>query len=148
MPEGHSENSAEVLELCARSEALHRAGRLNDAIAVLRGSDLAASATEPDQLRILLAQGRFFTDQIFHANREYDEAMATLESASALAQRLDDQVSAATALDMMGFADYYRMLQAGGREYGALLGRFQAALARREELNDSRALRTHSSTSD
>jgi tetratricopeptide (TPR) repeat protein len=141
MPEGHSENSAvEVLELCARSEALHRAGRLNDAIAVLRGSDLAASATQPDQLRILLEQGRYFTDQIFHANREYDEAMATLESASVLAQRLDDQVSAAKALDMMGYADYYQVLQAGGRDYGALLGRFQAALARREELSDSRGV--------
>jgi tetratricopeptide (TPR) repeat protein len=129
-----------VAQLCARAEEAHRAGRLEDAVALFAALDLAEGATETDRLRVSLAQGRLITDRVFHANRGYDEAIATLEAVYALAQQLGDERLGATSLDLIGFADYYRALQAGDKDYRSLLGRFQAALARREGLDDSRGV--------
>jgi tetratricopeptide (TPR) repeat protein len=127
-------------ELCARAEEAHRAGLLEDAVALFAALDLAEGVAATDRIRVSLAQGKLFTDRVFHANRGYDEAIATLEAAHVLAERVAEALSGATALDMMGFADYYRALQAGDKDYSPLLGRFQAALARREQLNDSRGV--------
>lgn len=135
-----SEGAVTVSELCARAEALHRSGRLDDARAVFSELGLAMSAPDPERLRILLAQGKLLTDQVFHAGRGYDEAMGTLEAARALAEALGDHLASATALDLLGMADYYRVLQAGGTDYGTSLERFRATLAQREALGDTRGV--------
>jgi tetratricopeptide (TPR) repeat protein len=140
MSEGHGEGAETVAEVVARAEALHRAGRLDDAAALFTASDLTNGATELARLRIALAQGKVFTDLVFHANRGYDEAVATLNAARALAARLDDERLAITALDLTGSADYYRVLQAGGRDYGSALEQFKIALARREAFGDTRGV--------
>src|SRR5262249_36117593 len=117
MSMGRSEDPETVTELCDHAEALHRAGRLEEALVVFVESGRAHRATEPERLRMLLAQGKLFTDRVFHANRGYDEAVTTLQAASALAEQLDELPAAATALDLLGFADYYGELQAGGKNY-------------------------------
>jgi tetratricopeptide (TPR) repeat protein len=134
------ESSTTISVWCARIEALHFAGRLDDAIALFAARDLTEGAIEPERLRISLAQGTLFADRVFHADRGYDEAAAILDTARALAERLHDERSAATALDLLGMADYYRVMQAGSDDYAPALQRFQTALARREELDDSRGV--------
>jgi tetratricopeptide (TPR) repeat protein len=138
MAEGSDEGT--LAQLCDRAEALRRMGRLDDAVAQFATLDLTQGATEADRLRVSLAQGRLFTDRIFYANRGYDEAVATLEAATALAKRFDNVLSSTTALDLLGLADYYRVMQTGSANYSAALGRFQEALAQREELHDSRGV--------
>jgi tetratricopeptide (TPR) repeat protein len=137
MSTGRNEDPETVATLRDRAEALHRAGRLEDALAVFAES---RRVTDPERLRTLLAQGKLFTDWVFHANRGYDEAVAILQTAGALAKQLDDTLSSATALDLLGMAEYYRVMQAGSADYGVALRRFQAALAQREELADSRGI--------
>jgi tetratricopeptide (TPR) repeat protein len=140
MSEGHGDGAETVTEALARAEALHRAGRLDDAVALFTAPDLTAGVTEPERLRIALAQGKILADRVFHANRGHDEAIAILGAARSLAARLDDERSAITALDLMGSADYYRVLQDGGGDYGSALEQFKIALARREALGDTRGV--------
>jgi tetratricopeptide (TPR) repeat protein len=144
MSEGHGEDSARVSDLHSRAAMLHRAGRLDDALALLGSAGQSGLVTSDEAasevLRLTLLRAKILTDRIFYANRGYDEAVETLEAADTLAQRLDDQLSASTALDLVGMADYYRVMQAGSADYGSALPRFQVALARREELNDSRGV--------
>jgi tetratricopeptide (TPR) repeat protein len=144
MSEGHIEDSATISDLCSRADALHRAGRLDDALALLgsvgRPVLVASGALAGESVRSALLRARILTDRIFHANRGYDEAVATLEATVALADQLGEGRSAATALDLLGMADYYRVLQAGSTDYGASLGRFRAAMARREALGDTRGV--------
>ena len=140
MPAERDEYSTTISGLCDRAEALRRAGRLDDAVAQFATLDLPDGATEADHLRVSLAQGRLFTDRVFYANRGYTEAVAALEAAGARAKQLDDALSFATALDLLGLAEYNRTMQAGALDYGAALGQFQEALAQREELHDSRGV--------
>jgi tetratricopeptide (TPR) repeat protein len=140
MSEGRSEGAETLSAVFGRGEALYRAGLLDDSVALFAASDLTVGATEPERLRIALAQGKIFADWVFHANRGYDEAVATLDTARALAARLGDERSAITALDLMGSADYYRVLQDGGRDYGSAQEQFNIALARREALDDTRGV--------
>jgi tetratricopeptide (TPR) repeat protein len=144
MSEEHRDGSETFVQavsrLCARAEALHCAGRLDDAAASFAALDLTDGATEPARLRISLAQGKLFTDRVFHANRGYDAAVATLEASRALADQLGDALSGAIAMDLMGFADYYCVMQAGGTDYGTAVDQFETALARREALGDSRGV--------
>jgi len=127
MSEGHSDSPAMVSGLYDRAEALRRAGRLDDAVAQFAMLNLTDGATEVDRLRVSLAQGRLFTDRVFYANRGYEEAVTALEAAGALAKRLDDGFSAATALDLLGLADYYRVMQAGALNYEVALGAWRHA---------------------
>jgi tetratricopeptide (TPR) repeat protein len=148
MSEGRRAGSAMNSELCDHAEALRRAGQLYDALALLGRTDrpdpdpdLDASGAPPgDVLRLALLRGAILADLVFHANRGYDEAVATLDAARALADRCGDGVSTATALDLVGMADYYRVMQAGSGSYEAPMGRFRAALTRREALGDSRGV--------
>jgi tetratricopeptide (TPR) repeat protein len=144
MSEGHGEDSATVSDLHSRADTLHRAGRLDDALALLGSAGQSGLVTSDEAasevLRLTLLRAKILTDRIFYANRGYVEAVETLEAADTLAQRLDDQLSAATALDLLGMADYYHVMQVGSVDYGSALQRFQAALARREDLTDSRGV--------
>src|SRR5437763_15973525 len=106
MSAGRDEGVTTISALRDRADALHRAGRLDDALAIFAEADLAASATEPERLGMLLRQGKLLTDQVFYADRGYDEAVATLDAARTLAERLGDALAAATALDLLGLADY------------------------------------------
>jgi tetratricopeptide (TPR) repeat protein len=118
--------------------ALHRAGRLDDALALLRAGGQAQPTREV--LAGLLLRGRILTDTIFHANRGYADAETCLVEAGRLAEQSGDEIAAADAREVLGLAEYYRALQAGSGDYRGLLVRFQETLARREELGDTRGI--------
>ncbi len=143
-PDGILSDATAIGELCARAEVLRQAGRLEDALALLGDTDGRpvdpGTVAPPDRLRLVLLRARILTDRIFHANRGYGEARAALEDAQSLAEQLGDEGSAAAALDLLGLAEYFGMLQAGGKDYEAPLGRFRAALARREALGDMQGI--------
>jgi tetratricopeptide (TPR) repeat protein len=121
-----------------RAEALYRAGQMEDALALLPAGQLTQPT--PESLRVLLLRGRMLTDQVFHANRGYGEAQASLRAARTLAQQLGDEAAAINALELLALADYYRMLQTGAGDYRPLLARFEETLARREALGDTRGI--------
>jgi tetratricopeptide (TPR) repeat protein len=105
---------------------------------VINGADWPALA--PESLRPALLQGKILTDWVLHAKRGYHEALLALDAVSALAGPLGEDEVAATALDLLGLADQFHMLQVGSGDEEAPLGRFRAALARREALGDSRGV--------
>lgn len=129
--------------LCDEADALHRAGRLEDAIALLTrdtSSHLLARADEQAQLRLALLRAQIHILRIFHANRGFPDALASLDEAQALAEKRNAAVAIADTLDQRAHADYYQSLQEGGGDYAALLERFSEALTRREALNDTRGV--------
>jgi hypothetical protein len=56
MPDGSREGAAAISELCARGEALHRAGRLEDAAVLFTEFSPTKVTTASDQLRLWLAK--------------------------------------------------------------------------------------------
>lgn len=121
-----------------RSEALHCAGRLDDALALL--ADAHPAQPTSASLSLLLLRGRILADQVFHAGRGYGEAVASLSEAHALAEQLGDERAAIDARELLALAEYYSAQQGGAENYAQLLTRFEETLARHEALGDSRGM--------
>ena len=130
--------SRNAADTAIHAEACHRAGLLDDALALLAAE--RPSPPIPDTLLGLLLRGSILADQVFFAYRGYDEAVAALEEARTLAEQRGDEIAAADALELLALADDHRAMHDGGADYHQLLARFQSTLARREALGDTRGV--------
>jgi tetratricopeptide (TPR) repeat protein len=129
--------------LCDISESYYYLGRLDDAIKLLKiGEQLlkAKEVTRHDQLKFLLQSGKILTSSIFYRNRDAEEALATLAHAKQLAAFVRNEQGEADALDLLGFAYYYKQLMTKEGESSTALAYCQQALERREVLGDQRGI--------
>ncbi|BCL79704.1 tetratricopeptide repeat protein [Ktedonobacteria bacterium brp13] len=129
--------------LCDISESYYYLGRLDDAIKLLKiGEQLleAKEVTRHDQLKLLLQSGKILISSIFYRNRDAEEAFATVTRAKQLAAFIVDEHGEADALDLLGFAYYYKQLMTKEGESSTPLAYCQQALERREVLGDQRGM--------
>src|SRR5262245_59563885 len=125
-----------IQSLCDIAESYYYLGRLDDALALLdTGIQVIEQREVPpgDQASLLIQRGKLRVTAIFLANGDLDSALADLARAQQIAEEIADRRLLGSALNLIGQAHYFDMLNSGGQNWEVLQPYFQQALAQQEE---------------
>jgi tetratricopeptide (TPR) repeat protein len=129
-----------VRSLCDIAESYYYLGRLDDALALLDTGAQIAKQKEmlsSDRAQLLLQRGKLRATAIFLASGDFDATLADLTQAQQIAEDTGDRRLLGSALNLIGQAHYFHVLNSGGRDWDAPRTYFQQALAQQEASGDT-----------
>jgi tetratricopeptide (TPR) repeat protein len=125
-----------IQSLCDIAESYYYLGRLDDALTLLDAGIQIAEQHEVlpgDQASLLLQRGKLRATAIFLTNGDLDSTLADLAQAQQIAEDIHDRRLLGSALNLIGQAHYFDILNSGGQDWDVPQPYFQQALALQEE---------------
>jgi tetratricopeptide (TPR) repeat protein len=129
-----------IQSLCDIAESYYYLGRLEDALSLLdAGIQITGQHEVPpgDRALLLLQRGKLRATAIFLADGDLDSTLADLAQARQIAEEIDDRRLLGSALNLIGQAYYFAILNSGGQDWDAPRTYFQQALAQQDQSGDS-----------
>lgn len=116
-------------------------GQIGDALRLFQTGEQWLSAHEVrlvDQMHFLLSDGQFLIYYYFLTNQEEEHMLSVVQRGSQIAEAVQNEAGIATAFYLIGQTQYYRNLNAGGKDYREARVNFEKASALSESIKDSR----------